>query len=252
MAATPAVVITGGTSGIGLEAVKRFCAKGYQVFTCARRDFDFSRILNEVDLARLEFTKLDVADTPQLVEWLNSIGIRTSIDVLINNAAAVYKKPIQEFSSVEFQNSLAVNLLAVLEGLKAALDYFSPDRGGVVINVSSMAAVDPFEGFAVYGACKAFLELFTQATATELRPRNIRCYAIRAGTVETPLLRRVLPDFPDSEALDPKYVAELMFQLANGKSRFKNGSSIEISFDNAESLLRLTSNKESFERKDLD
>lgn len=233
----PVAVITGGSSGIGLAAVKLFCQSGYQVYTCARREFDFAKHVPSDQLCNIGYQMIDVQDTRRLADWIHSIGSQSPLDVLINNAAIVHKKPLTEFTSHEFEQSLSGNLLAALESVKAAIGYFNSQQGGTLINVSSMAAVDPFPGFSVYGSCKAFLELFTQAMAGELADARVKSYAIRAGTVETPLLRRVLPDFPSSETLAPFHVAELMLALAQGDMPFPNGSAIEITHDNFDSIL---------------
>ena len=68
--------------------------------------------------------------------------------------------------------------------------------GGTIVNISSMAAVDPFPGFSVYGATKAWVELFTKAIAEEGRADGILAFSLRLGAVETPMLRGLFPDFP--------------------------------------------------------
>ena len=235
------VLITGGTSGIGLETVRRFAAEGCRVATCARTPFDFEELLGKELAERILFRTLDVAVTSDLINWIDQVTAEAGrLDVFVNNSAAVVRKPLVEFSSEEVQRSLDVNLRALLEGTRAAIERFDPQRGGTLVNLSSMAAVDPFEGFSVYGACKAFVELFTRAVASEVAPRGIRCFAVRAGAVETPLLRRVLPDYPEASALDPSHVGRLIFDLCTETTGHLSGDSIEISSETPEGIAALS------------
>ena len=221
-------LVTGGTSGIGLETVRQFAAKGFEVYACSRSPFDRTA-LDEKLAVNIHHDVIDVGQPDQLIGWINSIGkSKGQIDVLVNNAAFVVKKSIEEFLPNDFVQSLQVNLLAVLESTKAALPYLESTNCGVIINLSSMAAIDPFPGFSVYGACKAFIEVFTRAIATELLGRQVRCYSIRAGAVETPLLRSVLPEFPKEETLRPGQIAELIVRLAADTSSHKSGEPIEL------------------------
>lgn len=234
------VIITGGTSGIGLETVIRFATHGIRVFTCSRHPFNFHDILDSGVANQIEHLVVDVGNTDQLTDWVRSIGKRFGrIDVLVNNAAAVVSKPIGEFKESELRESLEVNLLGLMQATQTALPFMlaqktsTPDNEDnvsdpVIINISSLAAVDPFPGFSVYGACKAFVELFTQAIQNELKEKGIKCFTIRAGAVDTPLLRRVLPGFPSSETLNPRQVADLIYQIANRTEQFPVGSPIEI------------------------
>lgn len=234
-----AILITGGTSGIGLETVKQFASHGFHVQTCARNEFDFATVIDPVYSNKINCCYFDIADTQKLIRWIEQAGSRFgSINVLVNNAAAVFRKPLLEFTSQEFQQCLDVNLTAVLEASKAALPLFDEQSGGMVVNLSSMAAVDPFEGFSVYGACKAFIELFTKAFAAEVSDRNVRCFAVRAGTVETPLLRRVLPDFPQCETMSASTIAKLIFALYKNKLPYQSGDAVEITSENSDYIFR--------------
>ena len=76
--------------------------------------------------------------------------------------------------------------------------------GGTIVNISSLAAVDPFPGFSLYGASKAWVELFTRATADEGRGIGIRAFAVRLGAVDTPLLRGLFPEFPARKRAVPR------------------------------------------------
>lgn len=235
------VLVTGGTSGIGLETVKQFAAIGSTVYACARHEFDYSRVVESSAMSRVRFTALDLNSVQDLVNWIDKIGeVEDGIDVLVNNAAVVVKKKLTEFSRDELKASLDVNLLAVVEAVKASAPYLNSHSS--VVNLSSMAAIDPFPGFSVYGACKSFIELFTKAISSELAEQPVHCYSIRAGAVDTPLLKRVLPEFPAEQCLAPADVATLILELATGQVVYGSGAVIEISIDdNGQTQIRSAS-----------
>ena len=78
-----------------------------------------------------------------------------SIDVWINNAGAMWIKPLMEMSSEEFRREIDLNLTTVFHGAKAAYPYMKAQGGGVILNASSFAALDPNAGRATYSAAKA-------------------------------------------------------------------------------------------------
>lgn len=227
------VVVTGGSSGIGLETVRRLANRGDQVHTCSRTEFSDSWFAAGDRISNVHHQVLDVTRVADLTDWIQRIGSEAGrIDALVNNAAAVYRKPLEEFQDLEIRSALDVNLMAMLKGTQAALPFLRRGESPSLICLSSMAAVDPFEGFSIYGACKAFSELFIKALANEWRDQGISCFSIRAGAVETPLLRRVLPEFPADQAIAPADIAKLIERLVHQPDSFESGSAIEITREN--------------------
>jgi 3-oxoacyl-[acyl-carrier protein] reductase len=100
--------------------------------------------------------------------------------------------------------------------------------GGVLVNVSSMASVDPFRGFSIYGASKAWVNLFTQAIAEEGRPLGIRAFAVAPGAVETQMLRANFPDIPRDRTLEPADVAAVILSLCDERMRHCSGQTIFV------------------------
>lgn len=222
------VVVTGGTSGIGLACVKKFVMAGDTVVTCARSKFDFR---NEFPshAQNIHLHQADLCEPNAILQLIESvINQFQCIDVLINNAAFVPKAKLCDLSEQDFQGSVGVNLRSVFLGCQAAFRHFEAQGHGTIINMSSMAAVDPFPGFSLYGGCKAWIETFTQAIAQEGRELGVFCAAIRAGAVETPLLRSVLPDFPIEQTVSPQAVANLIFETVQQRDFTLSGKSIPI------------------------
>ena len=104
-------------------------------------------------------------------------------------------------------------------------------RGGTIINISSMSAVDPFVGFSTYGASKAWLDLLTHSLAQEGKDLNIRVCSIRPGAVDTPLLRGLFPDFPPEQCVTPEAVADIVLGCVTSPSDYPSGSAFPIVAD---------------------
>jgi NAD(P)-dependent dehydrogenase (short-subunit alcohol dehydrogenase family) len=100
--------------------------------------------------------------------------------------------------------------------------------GGTIINLSSLASFDPFPGLSVYGACKAWVNLFTRGIANEGRPHNIRAFSVALGAVETRLLRGLFQDYPADKTLTPEEVADLVFTLTSPTFRHSSGQTLQV------------------------
>jgi NAD(P)-dependent dehydrogenase (short-subunit alcohol dehydrogenase family) len=137
------------------------------------------------------------------------------VDVLINNAGHAPLAHIQDLSVEDFDRALALNIAAVFHTTRAVWPVMQRQGGGVIVNISSLASVDPFPGFAVYGASKAWVNLFSQAMAAEGKPLGIRVFSVAPGAVETELLRRSFPDLPAEHTLAPAQVAEVIFRVSD-------------------------------------
>ena len=129
-------------------------------------------------------------------------------------------------TSADYERAVAVNVSAVFHATQAVWPIMQKQGGGTIVNVSSLASDDPFPGFAVYGACKAWVNLFTKATAAEGRPHNIRVYAVAPGAVETGMLRERFPDFPAEQSLAPEDVAGTIELLCDERGVHAAGSTL--------------------------
>ena len=101
--------------------------------------------------------------------------------------------------------------------------------GGTIVNISSMAAIDPFPGFSIYGASKAWIELFSKAIASEGADHSIRVCCVRPGAVETDLLRGLFPDFPADQCVSPEEIASKVWACVNDVERHASGEAFTVS-----------------------
>ena len=171
-------VITGGSSGIGLAAAELFAENGYLVYALSRR--------GGTDSERLRHLVCDVTDEAQVKAVFDEIFARHGqIDVLVNNAGFGISGAIELTNDAQAKKQFDVNFFGCFHCCKAVVPFMRKAGHGVIINVSSMAAVlsIPFQSF--YSASKSAINALTLALANEVRPFGITVCALMPGDVKT-------------------------------------------------------------------
>ena len=230
----PVCLVTGGSSGIGLATAKRFAREGYRVAICGRSKEKLRAAVDQIQAAsdgNSDFLSLaaDLSQPGQAQQMgqtvLDQFG---RIDVLVNNAGLAPLAAIEDITEAQFESTLNVNLRSVFYLTQLVWRSMAGQGGGVIVNISSLAAVDPFLGFSLYGASKAWLDLLTQALAAEGEPRGIRICSIRPGAVETPLLRGLFPDFPADQCVSPSRIAEVAWGCVHDPQQYPSGQAFPV------------------------
>jgi NAD(P)-dependent dehydrogenase (short-subunit alcohol dehydrogenase family) len=184
------VLVSGGSSGIGLAAARRFLEEGCRVFIAGLDAAEVSRAVAGLrDLGDIAGTGCDVSrerDVTDMIEaaWRGLGGV----DVLINNAGTAWRQPFLQITPAEWDRILAVNLRGMfLVAQAVATRLTEQGRGGVIINMSSTNAVAGEEDYAHYNASKGGVLLLTKTMAAELGRHGIRVNALCPGFISTPL-----------------------------------------------------------------
>lgn len=230
---TPVCLITGGSSGIGLATARRFACGGHHVVICGR---DWQRlqtarksITAQAPAAEVEAVVADLGDpaAPDRVarHCQQTLG---RVDVLVNNAAIASVAPVDQISDELIDQMIDVNVRGVYRMTRAVWPTMQQQQHGVIVNISSLAALDPFPGFSLYGATKAWLELLTSALAGEGREHGIRVYGVRPGVVETPLLRGLFPEFPAEQTVSAEHVADMVWLVCQNEMVHSSGQIIQL------------------------
>ncbi|UCE60892.1 MAG: SDR family oxidoreductase [Phycisphaerales bacterium] len=224
-------IITGASRGIGLATALRFARSGCNVVASARDVSALGQVAEQIKAAggRCEIIAGDIGQSESANQLIAAaVEHFGRVDILVNNAGFAVLKPVEETTPDDVENSLRVNVQAVFNTTKAVWPVMKQQKGGVIVNVSSVASVDPFPGFSVYGASKAWVNLFTLATANEGRDLGIRAMAVAPGAVETQMLREHVPDFPAEQTLDPDAVAAVIESFCCDDMAYVTGQTIFV------------------------
>lgn len=182
------VVITGASSGLGEATARHLAAHGAKLVLGARRLDRLQAIAEELSLGadavlRTDVTQLD--EVKRLVD--HAVRSHGRIDVMLNNAGLMPHSPLERVKVGDWNRMIDVNLRGVLHGIAAVLPHMIDQRGGHIINVSSVAGHKVRPGSAVYAATKTAVRVISEGLRQEVKPYNIRTTVISPGAVATEL-----------------------------------------------------------------
>lgn len=226
-----ATIITGGSRGIGLATALRLAKAGHETVLVARDEATLKHAVNQVRAvgAACEGHVADVGRSDQANDVIEFTCARFGkVDVVINNAGAAPMAKISDLSDAIFDQLMSVNVAAVFYMTRAAWRVMSASGGGAIVNISSVASIDPFPGFSVYGACKNWVNAFTKAAADEGRALGIRVFAVAPGAVETRMLRDLFPTFPADATLAPDDVAGVIESILDPRMGYATGQTVFV------------------------
>ena len=229
-------IVTGAGSGIGRATSILLAKAGYHL-TLVSRSRD--KLDQTADLAAQTASPgvgclvapTDLRDVPATRTLAQQTFERFGrLDAIANVAGDAPMGPIEQITPDAWQDCIDINLSAVVHLTALAWPIFRAQGGGVIVNVSSMASIDPFPGLAIYATAKAGLNMFTQCTAGEGQKIGVKAVAIAPGAVETPMLRGLFDEseLPTSKTLDPNQVAQVILGCITGERAFEPGETIAM------------------------
>jgi NAD(P)-dependent dehydrogenase (short-subunit alcohol dehydrogenase family) len=185
-------LVTGATSGIGLETARAFAAAGYDVIGTGRRTAGFAAPQGTT------YVDLDVASDDSVTAAVDAvIGRFGRIDVLVNNAGIGSAGAVEENSVHQAESVLNINVLGVIRVTKAVLPHMRSQGGGRVINLSSVLGVAPQPFMALYVASKHAVEGFSESLDHEVREDGIRVLLVEPAYTRTSFDTNAMqPDTP--------------------------------------------------------
>ena len=184
------VVITGASSGLGEATARMLSAQGAVVVLGARRVDRIEALAKELSDAggkalALQTDVTHAADVQRLVDAaVEKFG---RIDVLVNNAGLMPSSPLERLKIADWDRMIDVNIKGVLYGIAAALPHMKAQKGGHIVNVSSVAGHRVRAGTAVYSATKHAVRVLTEGLRQEVKPYDIRTTIVSPGAVATEL-----------------------------------------------------------------
>lgn len=174
MSAIPTVLVTGCSSGFGLETACFFLDKGWRVIATMRTPRE--DVLPHSD--RLRILPLDVTDADSIRRCVEEAG---PIDALVNNAGVGLLAPLEGIALDSARELFETNTFGTMAMTQAVLPQFRQRGAGVVVNVTSSVTLKPLPLLSVYTASKAAVNAFTESLALELLPFGVRVRLVLPG-----------------------------------------------------------------------
>jgi len=223
----PVALITGAGRGIGRAVAIELGRRGYAMVLVSRtqKELRETKTLGGVacdfatDIAKPQAAKNAVA------KCLEQFG---RVDAIVHCAGLAPILKIEETTDQQWHDIIDTNLSAAFYLARAVWPVFVKQNSGVIVNISSQAARDPFTGFAAYGAAKAGVNLLGLALAREGQPHGIRVHTIAPSAVETAMFRKLMTpeQYPSEKTLDPSDVAQVVAQCVAGELAHTSGEVI--------------------------
>jgi uncharacterized protein len=183
-----AALVTGASSGIGVELARQLAQRGHHVILVARRAAEMEALAEELASPRVRIEVLptdltEPAERATLVERTTDLGLE--VDVLVNNAGLSTLGPVYRADVERELAMVELDVMAVVDLTTRFLPGMVDRRNGAVLNVASTAAFQPLPGQAGYGASKAFVLSYGRGLAGELRGTGVTVTTLCPGPVDT-------------------------------------------------------------------
>jgi NAD(P)-dependent dehydrogenase (short-subunit alcohol dehydrogenase family) len=218
----PLAIITGASRGLGLALSRALAQRGWRLVVDARGASELERAARELGaMAEVAAIPGDVADERHRQVLVEAAGER--VDLLVNNASLLGpspQPPLAEYPLRELARVYQVNVLAPLALTQLVVPRMAGE--GCIINVSSDAAAEPYEGWGGYGSSKAALDQLSAILGAE-HP-ELRIYAVDPGDMRTQMHQDAFPgedisDRPPPEQSVPGLLALIEGRLPSGRYR---------------------------------
>ena len=238
-------LITGGAAGIGKTTAERFAEEGAHVVICDVNEDAGQAAIKEIG-HDAEFYRVDVTDKASVDKWMKNVTDRSGrIDVLVNNAGIVRDsllvkvkdgKLVKQMAEADFDLVIAINLKGVFNCTQAVAPIMIQQRGGVILNASSVVGLDGNLGQTNYVATKAGVIGMTKVWARELGRYNIRVNAVAPGFTATDILSSMPPKIiegmktrtPLGRMGQPLDIANAYLFLASDEASFITGETLRV------------------------
>ncbi len=177
------VLITGGSSGIGLETARQLIAQGAKVAICGRNASKLTQIAEAIGAIAIPADVSQEGEVKSMVATaIEKLG---GLNVLVNNAAFGAFSPLVELETAKFQEIIATNVVGAMMVGRECAKHFSAQQNGNIINIASTAGRAGFAGGTAYVASKFALAGMTECWRAELRKSNVRVMLLNPSEVQT-------------------------------------------------------------------
>lgn len=242
---SPYVIITGGSSGIGLAMVKIFHEQGaiVDVLDVQKPSDEILKNL-KINDETVQFHQLDITNSASVKEIISLISIKRGIGILINNAGIAHIGNVLNTSEEDFQKIFQVNVKGAFNCMQAVIPFMEEMGQGLIINMASIAATIGIPDRFAYSMSKGAILSMTLSVAKDFIKKGIRCNCISPARVHTPfvdgflnkhypgkqqeMFEKLSASQPIGRMAEPEEVAQLAFYLCSKQASFITGTDIPI------------------------
>jgi NAD(P)-dependent dehydrogenase (short-subunit alcohol dehydrogenase family) len=225
------VLVTGASQGIGAATASELAARGARVALVARSTELLNAVTADITThgAQALAVTADLSDPGQVQAVFAQVAdVYGPVDILVNAAGQVANVPFIDMDLATWDAVLNTNLRGLMLCCQAAFRQMR-ERGGVIINISSLSGVpnvEKFPGLSAYVAAKSGVAGLGEALAVEGAPLGIRVVTVSPGAVDTPMLRLAAPHL--KPGMTPTDMARIIAFLAGDDARHLNGTNLDI------------------------
>ncbi len=223
-------IVTGAGRGIGRAVAIDLATKGFQLALVSRTKAELEATAGLCGGKAKTFIR-DVSDSQQVDELIEDVlGNFRRVDALVHSAGVALMRSIETITLDEWRSTIDTNLSSIYFLCRRLWPVWRRLGGGVVVNVSSYAARDPFAGLGAYGAAKAGVNLLGLALAREGAEIGVRVHTVAPAATETVMLRSLISadQLPTDKTLEPEAVARVIAQCVCGDLACTSGEVIYV------------------------
>jgi len=229
------ILITGASRGLGKALAISLSGRGARIALVARQKEELNETVSAIrSEGGVAFGIIaDVGEKESIYPIVGqAAALAGPVDILINNASTLGPVPLRlllDTDCEDFERALEVNTLGPFRLIKAVAGSMSLRGSGVVINISSDAAVEAYPGWGVYGASKAALDHLTRIVALELSGTGVKFFSVDPGEMDTRMHEKAMPNADRTGLQSPATVAETIALMILQAGHIENGARLVAS-----------------------
>ncbi|HMU76794.1 MAG: SDR family oxidoreductase [Bacteroidia bacterium] len=223
------IVVTGASSGIGLELVKSFTLQNHNVLAVSRSKeklTELKRFSESIHILSIDINRLN---SEVITETLIKSKMK-HIDILINNAGVLVKKPFVELTESDWLETYNTNVFGVANMIQCCMPYILKSQIRHIVNISSMGGVGgtlKFPGLSAYSSSKGAVTILTECLAEEFKSDAIKVNGLALGAVQTPMLEKAFPELKTFQT--PENIVPFISWFALEAHKWCNGKIMQVS-----------------------
>jgi NAD(P)-dependent dehydrogenase (short-subunit alcohol dehydrogenase family) len=228
-------LVTGASRGLGAALARELAQKGARVVLVARERAPLEALAGEINAAGgvAHALAADIGDKDAIHAITGAAAALVGpIDLLIHNASTLGKTPLPILLDTECEDLsrvFEVNVIGPFRLTKVIAGSMALRRRGVIVHISSDAAVNAYPGWGAYGVSKAALDHLSRTWAVELAGTGVSVYAIDPGEMNTRMHAEAIPEADPSTLTDPAVVAARIVALVQRADQVPSGARLEAS-----------------------